>query len=52
MIGVLALQGNYQKHIQILDTLNIRSMEIRYPEELDSINGLVIPGGNQPQSQI
>ena len=45
MIGVLALQGNYQKHIQILDTLNIRSMEIRYPEELDSINGLVIPGG-------
>jgi len=45
MIGVLALQGDYEKHIQILDKLKLQSMEIRYPNQLDSINGLVIPGG-------
>ncbi|MBL7029704.1 MAG: pyridoxal 5'-phosphate synthase glutaminase subunit PdxT [Candidatus Marinimicrobia bacterium] len=45
MIGVLALQGDYEKHIQILDLLKIQSMEIRYPSEMDKIQGLVIPGG-------
>ena len=45
MIGVLALQGDYAKHIQILDMLQTPSCEIRYPSELDGINGLVIPGG-------
>jgi 5'-phosphate synthase pdxT subunit len=45
MIGVLALQGDYEKHIQILDMLKISSIEIRYPKELEKVDGLVIPGG-------
>jgi len=45
MIGVLALQGDYEKHIHILDLLKIQNMEIRYSRELDMIQGLVIPGG-------
>ena len=45
MIGVLALQGDYEKHIQILDQLDMASTEVRYPEQLDSIEGLIIPGG-------
>ncbi len=45
MIGVLALQGNYSKHIEILDKLKISSCEVRYNNQLDEINGLIIPGG-------
>lgn len=45
MIGVLALQGDYAKHIQILEMLKIQAIEIRYPDELKLIDGLVIPGG-------
>ena len=45
MIGVLALQGNYSKHIEILDKLKISSCEVRYNNQLDKINGLIIPGG-------
>ena len=43
MIGVLALQGDYAKHIQILEMLKIQAIEIRYPDELKLIDGLVIP---------
>ena len=45
MIGVLALQGDYSKHIQILELLDFKVLEVRYPSELSLIEGLVIPGG-------
>ena len=45
MIGVLALQGDYSKHIQILEMLDFKVLEVRYPSELSLIEGLVIPGG-------
>ena len=45
MIGVLALQGDYSKHIQILEMLDFQVLEVRYPNELSLIEGLVIPGG-------
>ena len=45
MIGVLALQGDYSKHIQILEMLDFKVLEVRYPRELSLIEGLVIPGG-------
>jgi len=45
MIGILALQGNYHAHIRVLNGLNISAMEIKYPDQLNSINGLIIPGG-------
>ena len=45
MIGVLALQGDYEKHTRILKEINISCMEIRYPDQLNNIDGLIIPGG-------
>ena len=45
MIGILALQGNYQAHIKILIGLKIPVKEIRYPNQLIDIDGLIIPGG-------
>jgi len=44
-IGVLALQGNYYMHNQVLESIGFEPVSIRYPYELDSVEGLVIPGG-------
>ena len=45
MIGILALQGNYNAHTKILNGLKIPVKEIRYPKQLTDIDGLIIPGG-------
>ena len=45
MIGILALQGNYHAHSRILDIINIPAREVKYPSELNLIDGLIIPGG-------
>ena len=44
-IGVLALQGNYKMHNHVLESIGIKPVNIRYPHELDNVEGLVIPGG-------
>ena len=44
-IGVLALQGAFREHAAALRTLGADVIEVRLPEELDGIDGLVIPGG-------
>lgn len=44
-VGLLALQGDYEKHRQILAQLGIQSVLIRYPKQLDEVSGLIIPGG-------
>jgi 5'-phosphate synthase pdxT subunit len=44
-IGVLALQGNFREHAQMLRGLGADAVEIRKPEQLDGLDGLVIPGG-------
>jgi 5'-phosphate synthase pdxT subunit len=44
-IGVLSLQGDYQNHINRLRELSIDSKKVRYPNDLDSLDGLIIPGG-------
>ncbi len=44
-IGVLGLQGAFAKHMTMLNALNVHAMLIRYPEELDRCDGLIIPGG-------
>jgi 5'-phosphate synthase pdxT subunit len=44
-IGVLALQGDFAKHIESLDRLGVQAVEVRLPEELDDLDGLIIPGG-------
>src|SRR4051812_18144912 len=44
-IGVLALQGNFREHAAMLRRLGAEVVEVRLPEELDGLDGLVIPGG-------
>src|SRR5918992_2100766 len=44
-IGVLALQGAFREHAQMLRRLGAEVTEVRRPEELDGLDGLVIPGG-------
>jgi len=44
-VGVLALQGDFREHLAVLGGLGANAVPIRRPDELDSIDGLVIPGG-------
>ena len=44
-IGVLALQGAFREHAAALRKLGAEVVEVRLPEELDDLDGLVIPGG-------
>lgn len=44
-VGVLALQGAFREHCWMLEECGVTAVEIRKPEELDDISGLVIPGG-------
>ena len=44
-IGVLALQGAFREHARVLRSLGADVIEVRLPEELDGLDGLVIPGG-------
>ncbi len=44
-IGVLALQGNFSQHINMLDALSVKSIKIKYSYQLDSCKALIIPGG-------
>ena len=44
-IGVLALQGDFEAHRKRLEELGAEVVLVRKPEQLDEIDGLVIPGG-------
>jgi pyridoxal 5'-phosphate synthase pdxT subunit len=44
-IGVLALQGNFREHIATLAGLGVEASEVRKPEQLDGLDGLIVPGG-------
>ena len=44
-IGVLALQGAFREHVQVLERLGAEVVEVRLPKELEGLDGLVIPGG-------
>ena len=44
-IGVLALQGDFREHIQILKKLKVNATEVRTKGEFDKLDGLIIPGG-------
>ena len=45
LIGVLAVQGDFIEHINILQTLGVECREIRLPDQLRDVDGLIIPGG-------
>jgi 5'-phosphate synthase pdxT subunit len=44
-VGVLAVQGNFREHAAMLRRLGADIVEIRKPEELEGLDGLVVPGG-------
>lgn len=44
-IGVLALQGDFAEHIHALTELGAETQEVRLPKDLESLDGLIIPGG-------
>lgn len=45
LIGVLALQGDVREHLAALDDSGADAVGVRRPEELDKVDGIVIPGG-------
>lgn len=44
-IGVLALQGDVREHLWALENLQVSTRLVRLPEDLEGLDGLVIPGG-------
>lgn len=44
-IGVLALQGAFLEHMQMLRRLGVEAVDVRLPQQLDGLDGLIIPGG-------
>lgn len=45
MVGVLALQGNFDSHIRILKKINLKHKLVKTSDDLSSVDGLIIPGG-------
>ena len=44
-IGVLALQGDFEEHINVLHRLGVETREVRLEVDLEGLDGLIIPGG-------
>mmetsp|Transcript_1641 Transcript_1641/g.1985 ORF Transcript_1641/g.1985 Transcript_1641/m.1985 type:complete len:232 (+) Transcript_1641:198-893(+) len=45
VVGVLALQGAFIEHVEIFENLGIKVQQVRLPQDLEGLTGLVIPGG-------
>ena len=44
-VGILAIQGDFLEHSQMLSRIGVEAPEIRLPHQLDDVEGLIIPGG-------
>lgn len=44
-IGVLAIQGAFREHCRMLEQLGVQAVEVRSKEDLNVVDGLIIPGG-------
>jgi 5'-phosphate synthase pdxT subunit len=44
-VGVLALQGNFEMHCKILESIDIEPILVKYNNDLELVEGLIIPGG-------
>jgi 5'-phosphate synthase pdxT subunit len=44
-IGVLALQGDFAEHQAMLEKIGVEVVQVRLPQHLEGLNGLIIPGG-------
>ena len=45
VVGVLALQGAFAAHIEMLASLEVPAREVRTIDDLDAVDALVMPGG-------
>jgi imidazoleglycerol phosphate synthase glutamine amidotransferase subunit HisH len=50
-VGVLALQGDVREHISALNECGVEAQPVRTAEDISSIDGLILPGESQQQSQ-
>jgi 5'-phosphate synthase pdxT subunit len=50
-IGVLALQGDFREHQQILDQIGVANIQVRTVQALNSVDALIIPGGESTTIQ-
>ena len=44
-IGVLALQGAFAEHVETLRRIGVEAVEVRLPQHLEGVSGLIMPGG-------
>ena len=44
-IGVLAVQGDFVEHRAVLERLGVDAVEVRLPDDLEGVDGLIMPGG-------
>jgi len=44
-VGVLALQGDFREHKQMLAGLGVEPVEVRLPKHIEGVGGLIVPGG-------
>jgi len=44
-IGVLALQGSFQEHLVVLTGIGVQAVEVRLPDQIHDLDGIIIPGG-------
>jgi 5'-phosphate synthase pdxT subunit len=52
VVGVLALQGDFEAHAQLLRSLGAEPREVRLPAELEGLDGLIIPGGESTVMEL
>lgn len=51
-MGVLALQGDFREHLRALSRLGVEGVKVREPEELERVDGLILPGGESTTISI
>uniref|UniRef100_A0A7S2RJG7 glutaminase n=1 Tax=Rhizochromulina marina TaxID=1034831 RepID=A0A7S2RJG7_9STRA len=51
-VGVLAIQGSFAEHLEMLAALGTRTREVRLPEDLEGLDGLILPGGESTTMAI
>jgi 5'-phosphate synthase pdxT subunit len=51
-IGVLALQGAFIEHVQLLHRLGVEAVQVRLPEHLEGVSGLILPGGESTTMRL
>ena len=49
IVGVLSLQGDFKNHIKKLKKLNIDTKKVKYEDDFDLLDGLIIPGGESTE---